>query len=779
MTAITGGPAGSSRIGFKHHLRVEVVPGDAAYLFSEQGVTALRGDHIEEVAPLLDGTRDLTALLSELNGPAAERLGGVLGALDRAGLLAHRPGPAPATAARRADEAYWELAGLDGSCAADLTAAGRVALRGAGGVSGVPDDDVRAAADACRAAGLVVGDDSALTLVLCDDYLSPALGDIDAEHRAAGRPWLLAKPGGTTPWIGPLFQPPATAPSTDPGPCWHCLTHRLRAHRTSELPVRQARGLTGPVPQHAVSTAASRATALQLCALEATKWLAGHRHEGQSAIWTLDTLTLSGRRHPVDRRPQCPECGDAGLVARRLSEPVVFRSRPKATGSGSNHRALSSRQVMDRYGSLVSPLTGAVQEIRRDERGPAALNCFVSGRNLATTGSTLSGLRAGLRTISGGKGVTALDAEVSALCEALERYSGSLQGDEPRVRDTLNGLGDAAVHPETCLLFHPRQYRDRDRWNARNSLFQQVTEEFDRDAPVDWTPVWSVTGQRHRLLPTSMLYYDGRADSATHPVAGSRFAHADSNGNAAGSSIEDAVLQGFLELVERDAVALWWYNRTRHPAVSFDRFGDSWTDEIRSVYASMNREVWALDLTSDFGIPVFAALSRRTDKAAQDIMFGFGAHFDPRFALRRALTEMNQLIPAVAGATADGGGYALRDPEPVRWWQTATTANQAYLTPDPAAVPRTPEDFGYRPRSDLRDDLRAAEELVRERGLELLVLDQTRPDIGLPVVKVIVPGLRHFWARFAPGRLYDVPVRLGRLNTATAYENLNPIPLFV
>ncbi|MFC7511711.1 YcaO-like family protein [Streptomyces thermocarboxydus] len=45
------------------------------------------------------------------------------------------------------------------------------------------------------------------------------------------------------------------------------------------------------------------------------------------------------------------------------------------------------------------------------------------------------------------------------------------------------------------------------------------------------------------------------------------------------------------------------------------------------------------------------------------------------------------------------------------------------------------------------------EELVRSRGLDLLVLDQTRPDIGMPVVKVLVPGLRHFWARFAPAAL--------------------------
>jgi len=63
--------------------------------------------------------------------------------------------------------------------------------------------------------------------------------------------------------------------------------------------------------------------------------------------------------------------------------------------------------------------------------------------------------------------------------------------------------------------------------------------------------------------------------------------------------------------------------------------------------------------------------------------------------------------------------------------------------------------------------------------MEVLVLDQTRPDVGLPVVKVIVPGMRHFWARLGPGRLYDVPVQLGRLCRPTPYEELNPIPMFL
>ena len=61
----------------------------------------------------------------------------------------------------------------------------------------------------------------------------------------------------------------------------------------------------------------------------------------------------------------------------------------------------------------------------------------------------------------------------------------------------------------------------------------------------------------------------------------------------------------------------------------------------------------------------------------------------------------------------------------------------------------------------------------------MLVLDQTRPDIGLPVVKVIVPGMRHFWTRYAPGRLYDVPVSMRWRDAPTPEPDLNPIGMFL
>ncbi|WP_326700529.1 TOMM precursor leader peptide-binding protein [Streptomyces sp. NBC_01754] len=754
-------------VGFKSHLRPTIVPDEAVYLMSRRGVTVLHGAHAETLVPLLDGTRSLAAVLRDA-APAvgAADAEAAVRALADAGLVRFRPpgadGRGAPLAGDPAAEAYWDLTGLDGP-----RAAAEVALT-AVRVEALPGLDPTPVVKACLASGIRVaepGESAGLSLVLCDDYLSPRLAEVDAAHRAAGRPWLLAKLCGVDPWVGPVFRP-------RDGPCWSCLASRLRGHRHSERPVQRALGLEGPPSRPDASLAAGRSLAVDIAVLETAKWLAGMRDPARSVIRTLDTLRLQTGSHPVDRLPQCACCGEPGLVARCVSAPFRPVSRPKADQDVNGHRALTAEQMLDRYGHLVDPVTGVVKEIRRAPRSPGFVNSYLSGHNLAMGSHNLAGLRSGLRALSGGKGLTETEARTSALCEAVERYSGTRHGDEPVVRDSYRALGAAALHPNSCQLYDERQFRTRERWNAAHSRFQYVSEPFDERSPTDWTPVWSLTAQKQRLLPTSMLYF---ADGQGAPDG----LWADSNGNAAGSSPEDALVQGFLELVERDAVALWWYNRTRQPAVDLDAFDEPYIDRLRSGYRQVGREMWVLDLTSDFGIPVMAALSRRTDKPAQDVIFGFGAHFDPRLALRRALTEMGQLLPSVCEAAADGSGYRVDDPEPRDWWQRATPANQPYLSPDPSAAARGPGHWPYTPRPDLLDDVTAVTELVGARGMELLVLDQSRPDLGLPVVKVIVPGLRHFWARLGPGRLYDAPVQLGRLDEPTCYDDLNPVPLFV
>jgi oxazoline/thiazoline synthase len=759
------GPRTAQLLGFKRHLQTAVVPGEAAYLLSPLGMTALQGRHIEVLAPLLDGSRTLAGVVRDAT-PAmtAAQVGHLIGRLFEADLLAYRDAARPGRAHDAAAEAYWDLAGLDGPLAADMLARTPIALTSVGEV------DLAAARESCRASALSTLDGrqyaaGAFTLVLCDDYLAPELAEIDALQRAVGQAWLLVKPCGPEPWIGPIFQPGS-------GPCWSCLAKRLGDHRRCELSLSRATGIEAPVRYPEASIAAARSAAVQFAVLETAKWLAGIRQPEQNTVYALDTMTLHGTRHTVVRRPQCPQCGDPALTATRALQPIVLRPRPKARDAGGGHRALPAAEMLTRYEHLISPVTGITKAVERAADTPDFLNCYVSGPNLAVRSESLAGLRAGVRLQSGGKGVTALEARVGALCEAAERYCGSRHGDELTVSASYRSLGEQAVHPDSCQLFHERQLRHRRPWNAAYSAFQSVCEPFDDTERHDWTPVWSLTAQTHRLLPTELLYFHlGRAKRTGQLLA-------DSNGNAAGSSLEDAIVQGFLELVERDAVALWWYNRTRQPGIDLDAFDEPWIRALRAHYERLGREVWALDLTSDLGIPVTVALSRRAGRPGGRIVFGFGAHFDPRLALRRALTEMGQLFARVLSHDAAGDGLPA-DPNLSAWWALSATEDLSYLFPDPRAAALTTDCYAYTPTSDLREDVEAISALTCARGLELLVLDQTRPDIGIPVVKVIVPGLRHFWTRFAPGRLYDVPVALRRLAEPTPYEALNPIPMFV
>lgn len=186
-----------------------------------------------------------------------------------------------------------------------------------------------------------------------------------------------------------------------------------------------------------------------------------------------------------------------------------------------------------------------------------------------------------------------------------------------------------------------------------------------------------------------------------------------------------------------------------------------------------------LDITSDFNIPVFVAISRRTDRKIEDITLGFGAHFDPKIAISRALTEANQMLPAISSIGDDGNTkYNYSDELAIEWWKTATLANKPYLLPDENATAKVPLDYPQLASDDLREDVMNCVKIAEKQGLEVLVLDQTRPDIKLNVAKVIVPGMRHFWKRFAPGRLYDVPVKLGWLPKPLQENELNQFPIF-
>ncbi len=150
---------------------------------------------------------------------------------------------------------------------------------------------------------------------------------------------------------------------------------------------------------------------------------------------------------------------------------------------------------------------------------------------------------------------------------------------------------------------------------------------------------------------------------------------ADSNGCAAGNTLEEAILRGFYELVERDAFAIWWRNQLRVATVDFQSFDHEFLAAAPGYCARYDRGVWVLDVTSDPGIPMFVALSRRTGADSEDIIDGAGAHADPRLAAQRATCELNQCLTWLAGPGQHDGRPRIDDPLALWWWKTARLAN--------------------------------------------------------------------------------------------------------
>ncbi|GAA6617477.1 TOMM precursor leader peptide-binding protein [Scytonema sp. NUACC26] len=613
-----------------------------------------------------------------------------------------------------------------------------------------------------------VSDKGDLVVVLTDDYLHNNLDVFNQEALESKRSWMLAKPVGTIVWIGPIFHPYKTG-------CWKCLAQRLRGNRSIEGFIQKYKenSILSTSPIGFLSSTLQ--TALGMAATEVFKWIVqGENKQLEGILVTHDIMSLQTQNHILVKRPQCICCGDTSLIGK--ATPIILGNRKKIFTTDGGHRCVSPEQTLKKYQHHISPITGVVREMRQlFQEVNGAIYIYAVHHHLPTIFDDLDSLRQNLRGSSAGKGKTDWQAKASGFCEAIERYSGVFQGDEARHKASYQKLSNKAIHPNACMLFSPEQYKNRQEWNASCLNFsQRVPEPFDEEREIEWTPVWSLTYEEFKYLPTAYCYY-------SYPKHLNPDCYADSNGCAAGNTLEEAILQGFMELVERDSVALWWYNRVRRPRVDLESFDEPYFLNLKEYYQSIHRELWVLDITSNLNIPAFAAISRRSDRKAEDIIFGFGAHFDPKIAILRALTETNQSLPAVLPVDADGNTqYALSsDPLALDWWKTATLQNQTYLIPHESVAVKKCSHYPQIWSDNLLEDIITCKQIVEKNGMEMLVLDQTRPDIGLKVVKVIVPGMCHFWKRLGDGRLYEVPVQLGWVKEPLKENQLNPIPMWM
>jgi bacteriocin biosynthesis cyclodehydratase domain-containing protein len=734
---------GNADIRFASNFSVYVLPPDVVCLYSEDRKFFLHGELYCALASRIGAGEPREAIVRALarEFPADK--------IDEAFKRLHdRRFVVPASTGDGAATAYWASLGLRPETAVENL--GKVGVRiqsmGAAGESEL--------AAALREFGVRVVDRTAdLTVVLVDDYLDGQLAEFNRQRLTQKQDWLLVQPSGIFPLVGPIFSPGKSA-------CWTCLADRMKMNRQVRafLDRKDARCVSASP----LGKAMLGQSAIGLAALEIGKAIASSfRTDLHSHLVSLDLMGSTVLRHYVPARPQCPSCGSKELRdPERAPAPIRLRTGGKLVMTSGGYRSVAPGETVARYRKHVSPLTGVVSRLERIKSEQPLDASFVAKHNFSPRSETVDALQAGLSGDSYGKGSTAEQGEASALMEAIERYCGMFQGDEIRTtRRFVDFPAGDAILPNDILLYSDAQY-DR-RANDASCAEDGVPRRFDPSAETEWSPVWSLRDECFKYLPTGLLYF-------FHEGSDDNRISADSNGCAAGNTLEEAILQGFLELVERDAYAIWWYNRVRRPEIDLDKIGDSYIRDLRVQFAAMSHRLWVLDITTDLGIPVVVAVSHWTEDSRDRIELAAGAHFDLRIATLRAMTELNQFlaIDRMTGRGAEQSDHGETDPLPLR--------KHAYVLPQgKARVGRVP--IPKFTSLDRREQVLACVKLLKRHGHDFLVLDQTRPDIEVPVVRVIVPGLRHFYRRFAPGRLYEVPLGLGWRKRRLQETGLNPL----
>lgn len=644
-----------------------------------------------------------------------------------------------------ADKGFWITSAGDGDATAYVTPDFESAPRaldaeGQWVILADPSEDVQIA---MLAAALKLPPSFAAVVV--DDALDPRLEALDRQFRAARRPWLLLRLAGEHPTVGPLFN------ASDAAACWSCLSFRMLWNQ----PVRRwyhrvHPGGLAPIPvalrPRAIEEGLPRFAAAARAIVEAR----------------LEDMMTELRRdkpgsivHTVVRRPQCAVCGDAGLYAVRASMPVALRPAIKAWGEDGGFRTRSPEQTSTALERVVGPVSGLVAGVVCHSRPGLNVNRIFRAWFGKTT------FRAGLpRTdqlfqTTLGKGMSVTQSRVSAISESLERLASNYHGDEPVIHARADELPGRSFPPATLAPYSEQQYRAFEAERDPQSTSIHAMLPATADAELAWTPVWSLTRSEPCFVPFTWCYANTPHDDDRR----CRFFH---NGGAAGNCLEEAILQGFLEVVERDAVAVWWYNRVRRPGVSFGSLPGELAEQLAAT-VGIDSDHWVLDVTHDFRIPVFVAVSRQ--RATGKLCLGFGCHLDPQLAVRRALTELCQILE-------------IRDQHAAPFDFDAILPED-YLFPDPDQAPVSLDAYPAPTTLDIADDVRTCVARAHDLGLEVLVLDYSRPDLPLRTAKVILPGTCHIFPYCGAARLHDVPVRLGWRSAPMPEAEINPLDLLI
>ena len=319
----------------------------------------------------------------------------------------------------------------------------------------------------------------------------------------------------------------------------------------------------------------------------------------------------------------------------------------------------------------------------------------------------------GAISVYSGKGLTETLAKISAIMEAFERYSAEFRN-EKTVKGNYNQISKEfnALDPESLILPRDLPYND--------------------DVVLRWVWGFDILNGEEILVPVSAVYHPYT------PLSDLHIFRTNTNGLASGNTIEEAILHGLMEVIERDAWSLAELSKRGGRVIRTD---SPVIMELMEKFRRAGVEILLRDITSDLKVPVVAAVS--DDVVLKDpalLTIGFGAHPEPEVACIRAILEVAQSrLVQIQGAREDTIKAEIMRRA---GYERMKRINRHWFENDEEIELKELPGFS---NEDIKEDIEFTLRSLRKRGFErVIVVDLTRKELEVPTVRVIVPGLEVF-----------------------------------
>ena len=324
----------------------------------------------------------------------------------------------------------------------------------------------------------------------------------------------------------------------------------------------------------------------------------------------------------------------------------------------------------------------------------------------------------GAVSIYGGKGITKDHAKASAMMEGFERYSAERQDIDETIIASLSEIEEFGEYIDPKSLNLPKEFEKKD----------------ISDLSLEWSKSIDLISNREYYIPTNAIYhpYISKDDSQS-------LFKSNTNGLASGNILEEAILHGIFEVIERDAWSIFELTHKNYAQIDISSIENEIIIDIIEKFESEGIKIKLMDFTADIKIPTIAASADDTiTKDAGLLTLGMGTHLDPEVAILRALTEVAQSrATQINGARED---TVRADFAREAGYERMKRINKFYFRDEEEQIKLS--DIDNKSTSSITRDIEIVkDELVSNDIQKILYSNLTRPELDVSVVRVVIPEM--------------------------------------